>query len=208
MNFWQGAWSVDLEQDAGRQRYTRKRGHLTTYLWVTSADLQRPVPALLQCIPKWYRQWPRKKQRGCGPQSYERPTETDCGKLVTSIKTKVEKLLQALLQADNRFSDAAWPHTETVRGPIWWTMCDPFQRVTDEPDQFAKMWENRFQASNFVESGSVDIKTFQLGYQPPMKEVCADCELYNLPIGTAPPALKVAMLCCCAPSWSTISTGR
>ena len=31
-----------------------------------------------------------------------------------------------------------------------------------------------------------------------MKDTCTECELYNLQIWTAPPALKVVVLCCCA----------
>ena len=33
------------------------------------------------------------------------------------------------------------------------------------------------------------MKTFKLGYQAPLKDTCAECELYNLQIRTAPPAL-------------------
>ena len=45
------------------------------------------------------------------------------------------------------------------------------------------------------------MKTFKLGYQAPMKDTCAEYELYNLQIRTAPPALKVVMLYLCDPSF-------
>ena len=48
------------------------------------------------------------------------------------------------------------------------------------------------------------MKTFKLGYQAPLKDTCAECELYNLQIRTAPPALKVVMLHPCDPPFSLL----
>ena len=62
----------------------------------------------------------------------------------SSIKVKLEKFLQSLPQADNRFSDAASPHTETVHlAPIGGRCASAYNmwvhwRRTAEAEQFAK----------------------------------------------------------------------
>ena len=64
----------------------------------------------------------------------------------------------------------------------------------EEPDQFAKRGKADFQPQVSLKTAQRTMKTFKLGYQAPMKDACAECELYNLQIQTAPPALKVVML--------------
>ena len=122
----------------------------------------------------------------------------------SAIKLRFEKFLQGLPQADNRFSDANRPHTEMVHlAPVGGSRASPYNMwihwlQKEEPDQFAKRGKADFQPQISLKTAQRTMQTFKLGYKAPMKDVCAECELYNLQIRSAPPALKVVMLRRCA----------
>ena len=109
---------------------------------------------------------------------------------------KFEKFLQSLPQAGNRFSDAARPHTETVHlAPIGGRRAFAYNvwvhwLRTEEAEQFAKRGKADFKPLVSLKTVQRTMKTYTLGFQPPMKDACAECELYNLQIRTASPALK------------------
>ena len=106
----------------------------------------------------------------------------------STIKMKFEKFLQGLPQADNRFSNADRPHTETVHlAPIGGHHASLYNvwihwLQKEELDQFAKRGKADFRPQISLKTAQRTMKTFKLGYQAPMKDVCADTELYNLQI--------------------------
>ena len=89
--------------------------------------------------------------------------------------------------------------TETVHlAPVGGRRASPYNvwihwLQKEEPDQFAKRGKADFQLQVLLKTAQWTMKTFKLGYQAPMKDVCAECELYNPQIRSAPPALEVAM---------------
>ena len=70
----------------------------------------------------------------------------------SAIKAKFEKFLQALPQAENHFSDAAWPSTEMVHlAPVGGRRASPYNvwihwLQTEEADQFAKRGKADFKS--------------------------------------------------------------
>ena len=211
---------VNLEQNvkhAGRQKYTRKRGHQTTY-FVPYRGSRRQIcksqflhyfkisRIVVESVAK-----AKAAAAVATPLSPMRsPQKQAVGntRRAAPVKLRFEKFLQGLPQAENRFSDAARANTDTVHlAPVGGRRASPYNvwihwLQNEEPDQFAKRGKADFQPQISLKTAQRTMKTFKLGYQAPLKDTCAECELYNLQIRTAPPALKVVMLHPCDPSFS------
>ena len=112
----------------------------------------------------------------------------DCKEPSKAIKMKFEKFLQALPQAENRFSDAAWPSTEMVHlAPVGGRRASAYNMwihwlQKEEADQSAKRGKADFKPQISLKTAQSTMQTVKLGYQVPMKDTCAECELYNLQI--------------------------
>ena len=207
---------VDLEQNvkhAGRQKYTRKRGHKTTYFvpycgsrceicktqFLHYFRISRKV---VQSVAK--AKAAAAVATPLSPMKSPQKKGADSARRTSAIKAKFENFLQALPQAENRFSDAARPSTDMVHlAPVGGRRASPYNvwihwLQKEEADQFAKRGKADFKPQILLKTAQRTMKTFKLGYQAPMKDTCAECELYNLQIRTAPPALKVVVLCFCS----------
>ena len=114
----------------------------------------------------------------------------------SSINMKFGNFLQGLPQADNRFSDADWPHTETVHlAPVGGRRASPYNvwihwLPKEEPDQFAKRGKADFKPQISLQTAQRTMKTFKLGYQAPMKDACASSLLRHVPRSISGSALK------------------
>ena len=206
---------VDLEQDvkhAGRQKYTRKRGHQATY-FVPYRGSRRQIcktqflhyfkisRIVVESVAK--AKAAAAVTNPLSPMKSPRKQGADNVRRTSAIKGKFEKFLQALPQAENRFSDAARPSTEWVHlAPVGGRRASPYNvwihwLQKEEADQFAKRGKADFKPQISLKTAQRTMKIYKLGYQAPMKDTCAECELYNLQIRTAAPVLKVAVLRFC-----------
>ena len=203
---------VNLEQNvkhAGRQKYTRKRGHQTTYFVPYRGSRRQICKSQFLHYFKISRivvESVAKAKAAAAIATPLSPMRSPEKKAVVNtrraapVKLRFEKFLQGLPQAENRFSDAARANTDTVHlAPVGGRRASPYNvwihwLQNEEPDQFAKRGKADFQPQISLKTAQRTMKTFKLGYQAPLKDTCAECELYNLQIRTAPPALKVVML--------------
>ena len=79
--------------------------------------------------------------------------------------------------------------------PLWVAVASPYNvwihwLQKEEADQFAKRGKADFKPHISLKTAQRTMQTFKLGYQTPMKDTCAKCELYNLQTRTTPPALQ------------------
>ena len=87
----------------------------------------------------------------------------------SAIKQKFEKFLQALPQAENRFSDAARPSTDMVHlAPVSGRRASPYNvwihwLQKEEGDQFAKWGKADFKPQFSLKTAQRTMKTFKLG---------------------------------------------
>ena len=186
---------------AGRQKYTRKWGHQTTY-FVPYCGSRRQIckTQLLHYfrISRKVVQYVAKAKAAAAvaiplsPMKSPRKKATTNVQRALAIKQKFQKFLQALPQAENRFSDAARLSTDMVHlAPVGGRRASPYNvgihwLQKEEADQFSKRGKADFKPHISLKTAQRTMKTFKLGYQAPMKDTCAECELYNLQIRTAP----------------------
>ena len=203
---------VDVEKNVkynNYEKYTIKRGHRTKY-FVPYRGMRREIckTQFLHYfgISRFVVQSVAKTKAAAAMSNPLSPMKSPSKKAASNttrsspIKVKFEKFLQSLPQADNRCSDAARPHTETVHlAPIGGRRASAYNvwvhwLRTEEAEQFAKRGKVDFKPLISLKTVQRTMRTYKLGFQPPMKDACAECELYNLQIRTASPALKVALL--------------
>ena len=182
---------VDLEQNvkhAGHQKYTRKRGHQTRY-FVPYRGSRREIckTQFLHYfkISRKIVQSVTKVKAAAAVVSPLRPMQSpnnkgaDNTRTTSAIKMKFEKFLQALPQAENRFSDAARPRTDMVHlAPVGGHRASLYNvwihwLQNEEADQFAKRGKADFKPLISLKTAQRTMKTFKLGYQAPMKDTCA-----------------------------------
>ena len=170
---------VDLQQNvkhAGRQKYTRKRGHLTTY-FVPYRGARRQIcktqflhyfkisRTIVQSVAK-----AKAAAAVVSPLSPKSPQKLGAENIcrASAIKANFEKFLQALPQAENHFSDAAWPSTEMVHlAPVGGRRGSPYNvwihwLQTEEADQFAKRGKADFKSQISVKTAQRTMQTFKL----------------------------------------------
>ena len=203
---------VDVEKNVkynNYEKYTIKRGHRTKY-FVPYRGMRREIckTQFLHYfgISRFVVESVAKTKAAAAMSNPLSPMKSPSKQAASNtarsspIKLKFEKFLQSLPQADNRFSDAARPHTETVHlAPIGGRRASAYNvwvhwLRTEEAEQFAKRGKVDFKPLISLKTVQRTMRTYKLGFQPPMKDACAECELYNLQIRTASPALKVALL--------------
>ena len=211
--------NVDLEKNvkhAQWHKYTRKRGHQASY-FVPFRGARRQI-----CKTQFLHYFKisrrvvetvaKEKANAAiattlSPMKSPQKQAAGNTRRVSAIKMKFDKFLQGLPQADNQFSEPARPHTETVHlAPVGGRRASPYNvwihwLQKEEPDQFAKRGKADFKPQISLKTAQRTMWTFKLGYQAPMKDACAECELYNLQIRSAPPPLKVVMIRRPAPSF-------
>ena len=147
---------VDVEKDVKYNNYTTysiKRGHRTKY-FVPYRGMRREIckTQFLHYfkISKFVVESVAKTKAAAAmsnplsPMKSPRKQAASNATRSSPIKVKFEKFLQSLPQADNRFSDAARPHTETVHlAPIGGRRASAYNvwvhwLRTEEAEQFAK----------------------------------------------------------------------
>ena len=147
---------VDVEKNVkynNYEKYTIKRGHRTKY-FVPYRGMRREIckTQFLHYfkISKFVVESVAKTKAAAAMSNPLSPMKSPSKKAASNtarsspIKVKFEKFLQSLPQADNRFSDAARPHTETVHlAPIGGRRASAYNvwvhwLRTEEAEQFAK----------------------------------------------------------------------
>ena len=194
---------------AGRQKYTRKRGHQTRYFVPYHGSrceiCKTQFLHYFRISRKVVQSVAKAKEAAAvanplSPMKSSQKKGADNVRRTSAIKAKFENFLQALPQAENRFSDAARPSTDMVHlAPVGGRCASPYNvwihwLQKEEADQFAKRGKADFKPQISLKTAQRTMQTFKLGYQAPMKDTCAECELYNLQVRTTPPALKVVVL--------------
>ena len=147
---------VNLEQNvkhAGRQKYTRKRGHQTTYFVPYRGSRRQICKSQFLHYFKISRivvESVAKAKAAAAIATPLSPMRSPEKKAVVNtrraapVKLRFEKFLQGLPQAENRFSDAARANTDTVHlAPVGGRRASPYNvwihwLQNEEPDQFAK----------------------------------------------------------------------
>jgi hypothetical protein len=184
---------VDLGQDvkhAGRQKYRRKRRHQATY-FVPYCGSRRQIcktqflhyfkisRIVVELVAK--NKAAAAVANPLSPMKSPQKRGASNVRRASAIKVKFEKFLQALPQAENRFSDAARPSTEWVHlAPVGGRRASPYNvwihwLQKEEADQFAKRDKADFKPQISLKTAQRTMKTFKLGYQAPMKDTCAEC---------------------------------
>ena len=169
---------VDLEQDvkhAGRQKYTRKRGHQATY-FVPYRGSRRQIcktqflhyfkisRIVVESVAK--AKAAAAVTNPLSPMKSPRKQGADNVRRTSAIKGKFEKFLQALPQAENRFSDAARPSTEWVHlAPVGGRRASPYNvwihwLQKEEADQFAKRGKADFKPQISLKTAQRTMKIY------------------------------------------------
>ena len=170
---------VDLEQDvkhAGRQKYTRKRAHKTTY-FVPYRGSRRQIcktqflhyfkisPIVVEGVAK--AKVAAAVDSPLSPMKSPQKQGSDNVRRTSAIKAKFEKFLQALPQTENRFSDAARASTETVHlAPMGGRRASPHNvwihwLQKEEAYQFAKRGKADFKHQISLKTAQRTMKTFK-----------------------------------------------